>query len=109
MSGRIDEARSVARALLDELEAGAQPIDAVLMKAKRLARLMRDADAQSWLDLEMRGYPTPFDFSELGTCGKYAVTAGRLNNETLAYYPQSLPTLEATALTDEALLNSLRP
>lgn len=32
-------------------------VERYLMLAKRLARLMRDADAQAWLDLEMRGYP----------------------------------------------------
>jgi hypothetical protein len=108
MSPRMDEARRVAQALLDDLEGAASPIDAVLMKAKRLARLMRDADAQLWLDLETRGYPSDFSFSQLGTCRQYAVSSGRLITETSKYYAQSLPELEANAASDEALLGSLR-
>jgi AbiTii len=72
MSPRIDEARQVVRSLLDDLEGGPSPpkIDAILMKAARLARLMRDSDARLWLDFEARGYPTNFSFSALGVTFK---------------------------------------
>jgi AbiTii len=53
--------------------------EAVLMRAKRLARLMRDTDAQTWLDLETNGYPQGFSFATLGTCEKYAKSGGRLS------------------------------
>ncbi|HCL3359828.1 TPA: hypothetical protein N2A54_000015 [Pseudomonas aeruginosa] len=76
MSSRVDEARRVAIELLDNLEGSPSKIDTVLMKAKRLSRLMRDPDAQNWLDLETRGYPDNFVFSELGTCLKYAAAGG---------------------------------
>lgn len=46
MSARLEEARRVSVSLLDDLEGGTAPVEGVLMKAKRLARLMRDADAQ---------------------------------------------------------------
>ena len=78
MSARIDEARRVALALLNDLEGSSFPIDAILMKAKRLARLMRDFDAQLWLDSETRGYPDGYNSSKLGTCQKYAVSGGRV-------------------------------
>ena len=107
MSKRIDEARKVSEELLNDLESSASKVDAVLMKAKRLARLMRDSDAQTWLDLETKGYPDDFSFSELGDCIKYATSGGRLNLDSSKYYPQSLPTIEANAESDEALLNSL--
>jgi hypothetical protein len=105
----MDEARQVARSLLNELESPGCPVDPALMRAKRLARLMRDADAQLWLDLETRGYPPSFDFAQLGTCRKYALAAGRMNEQTSEYYSQSLPALEAITQTDEALLSSLQP
>ncbi|HUH36569.1 MAG TPA: hypothetical protein VL027_01365 [Spongiibacteraceae bacterium] len=105
---RIDEARKVSEALLDDLENSSSQIDAILMRAKRLARLMRDTDAQVWLDLETKGYPDAFAFSELGSCIKYAESGGRVDLKTSKYYPQSLPTIEANAESDEALLNSLR-
>jgi hypothetical protein len=108
VSKRIDEARKVSEELLNDLESSASKVDAVLMKAKRLARLMRDSDAQTWLDLETKGYPDDFSFSELGDCIKYATSGGRLNLDDSKYYPQSLPTIEANSESDEALLNSLR-
>ncbi|WP_415396003.1 hypothetical protein [Sulfurimonas sp. CS5] len=107
MSKKIDEARKIAEALLDDLESSTSKIDAVLMKAKRLARLMRDSDAQLWLDLETKGYPGEFSFKELGSCEKYAISGGRLNIKTSKYYPQSLSIIEANSESDEALLNSL--
>lgn len=108
MSKRIDEARKVSELLLGDLENSTSKIDAILMRAKRLARLMRDSDAQTWLDLETKGYPDNFSFSEIGSCLKYATSGGRINLITSKYYPQSLPTFEANAESDEALLNSLR-
>lgn len=108
MSKRIDEARKISEELLNDLETSASKVDAVLMKAKRLARLMRDSDAQTWLDLETKGYPDDFSVSQLGDCIKYAASGGRFNLNSSAYYPQSLPTIEANAESDEALLNSLR-
>lgn len=108
MNKRIEEARKVSETLLDDLENSTSNIDAILMRAKRLARLMRDTDAQLWLDLETMGYPDKFSFSILGSCKKYAISGGRLNLKDSTYIMSSLPTLEANAETDEALLNSLR-
>ena len=107
MSKKIDEARRVSEALLDDLENSTYKIDAVLMKAKRLARLMRDSDAQFWLDLETKGYPEKFSFEKLGSCMQYATSGGRIDIETSKYYPQSLSTIEANLESDEALLSSL--
>jgi vacuolar-type H+-ATPase subunit H len=106
---RIREARHVASSLLDDLESSASSIDTVLMRSKRLARLMRDTDAQRWLDLETRGYPSGFSFSELGTCEKYAVSGGRLVEAESKYYTESLPALEANVQADEALLATVKP
>jgi hypothetical protein len=108
VSKRIDEARKVSEALLDDLENSFAKIDAILMRAKRLARLMRDSDAQVWLDLETKGYPDGFSFSELGSCIKYATSGGRIDLKKSKYYTPSLPSFEADAESDEALLNSLR-
>jgi len=108
LSKRIDQARKVGETLLDSLENSSSPIDAILMKAKRLARLMRDPDAQLWLDLETKGYPSDFIFSNLGSCEQYVYSGGRVISETSKFYPQSLPELEANAESDVALLGSLR-
>jgi len=104
---RIDEARKVARELLDSLETSQSPIETSLMKAKRLARLMRDTDAQAWLDLEARGYPENFHFAQIGTCQKYAIAGGRITTDG-KYYFISLPELEAKRKADEAHIDALR-
>lgn len=98
-------ARSVARELLDGLEGGSAGIASLLMKAKRLARLLRDEDAQRWLDLEMKGYPPSFNFGSLGSCLRYVVEGGRVNAEGL-YYKPSLPRIEANAKAAESALSS---
>lgn len=108
-TSRIEEARNVASALLDDLESSTSPIDAVLMRAKRLARLMRDTDAQLWLDLETKGYPDGFVFSTIGTCKQYAESSGRINTTESKYFPQSLPKLEADATSEEILISTLKP
>ena len=105
---RIDEARKVSESLLDDLENSKVLIDSVLMKAKRLARLMRDTDAQIWLDFETKGYPKEFSFSELGNCLKYAESGGRVDTKTSKYWVKSLPEIEANTGTEEAQLASLR-
>lgn len=79
------------------------------MRAKRLARLMRDTDAQHWLDLETSGYPDTFSFDDLGTCRKYAAACGRINEAESKFCKQSLPTLEANAESEQALLAANKP
>ena len=107
MPSNIDEARQVARTLLDDLETVTVRTEGILMKAKRLARLMRDADTQRWLGYETLGYPSKLNLDELGTCKKYAEAGGRINAEG-KYYLASLPALEADAEGKEAQVNSFR-
>jgi hypothetical protein len=104
---RINEARNVAKELLESLETSQVSVDKILMKAKRLARLMRDADAQVWLDLETRGYPDNFIFTELGNCQQYAKRGGRITPDG-KYYLVSLPNLEAQIKSDEAIVDGFR-
>ena len=106
---RISEARRVASELLDCLETSCTPIDSVILRAKRLARLMRDSDAQYWLDLEMRGYPDNFKFSTLGTCRQYAASCGRLIENESKYYTISLPKLEANFESEQTLISAMKP
>lgn len=102
---RLEMARQTAAELLEQLETGSTPISESLMRAKRLARLLRDEDAQQWLDLETKGYPGDFDFGRLGSCQRYAVEGGRLTADS-KYYPQSLPVIEAEFRAAEAALSS---
>jgi len=64
---------------------------------------MRDADAQRWLDLEQRGYPTDFK-GTLGSCGKYAY---RFHERTIVV-TASLPEVEAEVHGALTMLNKLQ-
>jgi hypothetical protein len=97
-------ARAAARSLVDALESGQVPVDQCLMIAHRLARLMRDTDAQTWLQLEEQGYPKDITPSALGSCFKYAQ---RWHPDGTVYAP-SLPHLEATAHGYEVVLGKLQ-
>lgn len=108
-NSRIQEARRVASELLDTLETSFKDIDSIILKAQRLARLMRDADAQKWLDLEMRGYPPNFNFAVLGTCAKYAISSGRHDKSEGKYWTASLPELAANADSEQTLMASIKP
>ncbi len=93
--------------LLNDLETVTVKTEGILMKAKRLARLMRDGDAQRWLEYEMSGYPKEhFNPASLGTCEKYAKQSGRIDAEGKYYIP-SLPQLEAITEGDKARSNAL--
>ena len=107
MTSRIQEAKSVARSLLDDLELANSSAGSILMKARRLARLMRDGDAHVWLELEATGYPEKFDFSLLGTCRKYAQAGSRVEANG-NYWKASLSEMEAFLESDEAILDSIR-
>lgn len=64
-------AKELSNVILNDLEINQLPISQILMKAKRLARMLHDSDAQRWLDYEIMGYPVVFDPDELGSCKKY--------------------------------------
>jgi hypothetical protein len=108
-STRISEARSVAASLLDDLETSSLSVDKILMRAKRLARLMRDADAQLWLDFETKGYPKDFAFDSLGSCEIYAISSGRYDAVAGNYHVLSLPETEARVYGAQKTLDSFSP
>lgn len=105
---RLTEARSVANDLLQKMETYDLPIERHLLQAKRLARLLRDTDAETWLDLEIRGYPDGFDFKTLGNCHQYAQGGGRIRGGG-RYYFTSLPRLEASCAADRQIVENAGP
>jgi hypothetical protein len=101
---RRRDASKAARELVEALESNA-PIDTCLMKAQRLARMLRDSDAQLWLDCETRGYSPDFQLSRLGTSQKYA---WRFISETKSVLTTSLPEMEARVRAAEVVLNKMQ-
>ena len=105
---RLSEARAVANDLLHKMETAELPIERHLLQAKRLARLLRDTDAQTWLDLEIAGYKEGFHVNALGNCLRYAQAAGRVTREG-KYYLTSLPRLEAACAADRQRVEGATP
>jgi AbiTii len=104
---RLTEARAIATELLRQIETTDIPVERVLLQAKRLARLLRDGDAQTWLDLETRGYPDEFDPSTLGGCLQYAKAGGRITSGG-KYYKTGLPRLEADCVSEKGQVENAR-
>ncbi len=99
---QIEEARETIRALVDALETDdKKPILSHLMMAQRFARLMRDEEAQQWLEYETQGYPKEGEV-DLGPYGRYALrfTDGKLTNRT------SLPEVQAQAEAAASILSA---
>jgi hypothetical protein len=103
---RFAEARAVVESLLDSLETHPETVSQCLMKAKRLARLLRDEDAQVWLDFEVKGYPKNFAVAQIGYCIKY-MRQGRFNAEG-RFKVASLPEIEAEIQALEKHMEAVR-
>lgn len=104
-TNKLAVARNLASDLLDEIETKEINISQTLMKVKRLARLLRDQDAQQWLEFEMSGYPKGFSFTRLGTCQKYALPREKIHLED-NHHLESLPALEARVTSTEQIVKS---
>lgn len=102
---RLEQARQAATALVNAMELEDAPIDRCLMLAQRTARLMRDEDAQRWLDLETRGYTSTFQASTIGYCGKYVY---RFDKNGQISFLNSLPDLETRKKSAEVILNKIQ-
>ena len=95
-------ALELADTLLGNIELGQiTPID-VARRASRLARLLDDVEAISWLQYEIGGYPDPLD-------AQAARAARRSNRGTDdgKFWTNSLASLQAQASTGEASLQTL--
>jgi hypothetical protein len=90
-------AKELSNVILSDLEINQLPISQILMKAKRLARMLHDSDAQKWLDYEIMGYPVVFDPDDLGSCKKYYTSERPVIRDEKTNRPHSigLPHLES--------------
>ena len=90
-------AKELSNVILVDLEINQLPISQSLMKIKRLARMLRDSDAQKWLDYEIMGYPVVFNPAELGSCKKYYISDRPVirDERTHKSHPIGLPHLES--------------
>jgi hypothetical protein len=96
-NSNLGVAKELSNVILVDLEINQLPISQSLMKIKRLARMLRDSDAQKWLDYEIMGYPVVFDPDELGSCKKYYISDRPVirDERTHKSHPIGLPHLES--------------
>src|ERR1035441_8671763 len=102
---RLAEAKVVVQSLLDSLETRPEPILQILLRAKRVAQLLKDSEAQTWLTYEITGYPDDFCESQIGYCIKY-FKVGRLSPDR-TYRVASLPQLESEISTIEQQIRAI--
>ena len=96
-NSHLEVAKELSNVILVDLEINQVPISQSLMKCKRLARILRDSDAQKWLDYEIMGYPVVFDPDELGSCKKYYISDRPVIRDDRTHKPHAigLPHLES--------------
>lgn len=96
-NSHLGVAKELSNVILVDLEINQLPVSQSLMKIKRLARILRDSDAQKWLDYEIMGYPVVFDPDELGSCKKYYISDRPVirDERTHKSHPIGLPHLES--------------
>jgi len=96
-NSHLEVAKELSNVILVDLEINQVPISQSLMKCKRLARILRDSDAQKWLDYEIMGYPVVFDPDELGSCKKYYISDRPVIRDERTHKPHAigLPHIES--------------
>jgi hypothetical protein len=96
-NSHLEVAKELSNVILVDLEINQVPISQSLMKCKRLARILRDSDAQKWLDFEIMGYPVVFDPDELGSCKKYYISDRPVIRDERTHKPHAigLPHIES--------------
>jgi hypothetical protein len=96
-NSHLEVAKELSNVILVDLEINQVPISQSLMKCKRLARILRDSDAQKWLDYEIMGYPVIFDPDELGSCKKYYISDRPVIRDERTHKPHAigLPHIES--------------
>ncbi|QHS48627.1 hypothetical protein GW952_24915 [Klebsiella michiganensis] len=73
---RSEHELELAKELLDDIELSRIPVDALILKASRLARLCGNEEFQKWVGYEMRGY-----FSDVDLSLRYMGLTGRWTNK----------------------------
>jgi hypothetical protein len=95
---------SLARDLMDDVELGRLPIEKLLLKASRLARLTDSEEVKQWLGFELHGYG-----GHTAVCHKYMGLTGRwTNKEERKGYWHSLSGVEAVVDTAHKIISTIR-
>jgi hypothetical protein len=94
---RRDEALALANELLTDIELGRLKAMDVARRASRLARLMDDADAQSWLAYETSGYPKPLTAEATAAAIRSSRQAEPAEDGSARYWVSSVSEFESEA------------
>ncbi|MDP8213067.1 MAG: hypothetical protein P9X22_07265 [Candidatus Zapsychrus exili] len=109
---------AVSEELLFSLEAGDVPLDKIITKCKKLARMRNDYKALNWFTLELHGYkdtsiPNGIELSELFVCAKRAgrttvVQDSVTKKSDERYWIESIVELEAMVDNNLKALENLK-
>ncbi|MFH2108075.1 MAG: hypothetical protein ABII93_05340 [Chrysiogenia bacterium] len=93
----------LARELVDDVELSHLPVEQILLKALRLARLLEDEKTQEWLRYELNGYPnTPQSRPWMRRFGRFT------NEETNMGYWSPLAGITGTIVAMQTQIQTLR-
>lgn len=115
---KTEEMLNLSNEILSDLELGTIPLENIVSKCKKLARMRKDFEAVKWFSLELSGYdknsiPSGIKQQELfqlaersgrATLSKDPVT----QKEEPHYYISSIPELEAMIATSKTKIDNLR-
>lgn len=117
-SGRIQEIIKISDEVLADLEAGTVPLEHIIPKCLRVARLRNDFDAIKWFTLELNGYRQSDILPDISTqdIRQAIIRSGRgytkkdeqTGEEQEFYWSQSVTEIEATVQSQQEYLKNLR-
>lgn len=100
---RSEHELELAKELLDDIELTRIPVDTLILKASRLARLCGSEEFKKWIYYEMRGY-----FSDVDLSLRYMALTGRwINREKLEGYWSPIAQIESLIVAKKIELESM--
>lgn len=100
---KTEETLELSKELLDDIELSRLPLQSLLLKAARLARLLEDEWWQKWLKFELVGYPNTAEAND------YLDRIGRRIDKTKGlFYAVPLVQLDGVISTQSLRLQTLR-
>ena len=117
-SNRIQEIIKISGEVLADLEAGTVPLEHIISKCLRIARLRNDFDAIKWFTLELSGYKQSDILPDISAqdirqailrSGRgYTEKDEQTGEEREFYWPHSVTEMEAVVESQQEYLKNLR-
>ncbi|WP_419148528.1 hypothetical protein [Pseudoalteromonas 'SMAR'] len=113
---RVEEARSLCEEILKNVELSELPLHSIILKASRVARLMKDSDMQEILQYEASGYPNSSGavrskvFNLAGIANRVSINKDdKSGEEKKTCYVESVQEIEAVISAESESLRACDP